>query len=69
MSRGYTKYIEYQDGYDCELGGCPGHKMRLAYNGSSDTAFIEIDGEAVHWFNDGSLHALVQLMNGKIEWI
>jgi hypothetical protein len=58
MSNNYSKTIDYHCTSDCRQEGCPGHKLRLIYHGSSDTVSVEIDGKCEYIFDDDLLAAI-----------
>lgn len=62
MGRNITDEVAYKCTNDCDMGGCPGHKMRLSFCRSSDTVAVEIDGKPEYYFCDNSFAALKKLM-------
>jgi hypothetical protein len=60
----WTREITYNCFNDCQMSGCPGHTMRMAYQGASDTAHVTIDGEEFVWLDPSTMGALMTLWKG-----
>lgn len=65
MSRYVVGETEYQCG-GCEFGpNCPGHKMKVLMDCSTDTYIIEVDGKHFDSVYEDTLHAIIRCIEGK----
>lgn len=66
MGSNYSEEVEFRCLNDCEQSGCPGHKMKLQLNRSTDTVTVWVDGEAQYSFDENTLAAICKLWDAGI---
>lgn len=55
--------LEFKHDNDCLMSGCPGHKMEVSHQTTSDWFTVRIDDEVVYGGDDNTTRAMLELIN------